>query len=175
MKVASTTDIPLFQSMVLTKRRRGRRLVRKKKCPFSHSFSLCCVFHLWKTDSESERETEKKILLEWAGFLWKPPDFVSLLSPSLMGMCRESFCCCVLLLFPFDLNIWDKADHSEDIQGQRGGLFRSELDLKRRRRIFKILEGQWASRLFIVTLCVWAPAESVLDGLFGFTRCPSER
>ena len=42
----------------------GKEAGEEKKCPFSHSFSLCCVFHLWKTDSESERETEKKILLE---------------------------------------------------------------------------------------------------------------
>ena len=43
MKVASTTDIPLFQSMVLTKRRRGRRLVRKKKVPFFSFFlTLLC-------------------------------------------------------------------------------------------------------------------------------------
>lgn len=171
MKVVSTTDIPLFQSMVLNQKEEEKEAAEKKNVPlFSHSFSLCCVFLLWKTDSESERETEKKIVLEWAGFLWKPPDFVSLLSPSLMGMCRESFCCCVLLLFSFNLNIWDKANRREDSQGQRGGLFRSELDLKRRRCIFKILEGQWASQLFIVTLCVHG-----LVGLFGFTRCPSVR
>lgn len=65
MKVVSTTDIPLFQSMVLNQKEEEKEAAEKKNVPlFSHSFSLCCVFLLWKTDSESERETEKKIVLE---------------------------------------------------------------------------------------------------------------
>lgn len=60
MKVVSTTDIPLFQSMVLNQKEEEKEAGEKKNVPlFSHSFSLCCVFLLWKTDSWIPLETTR--------------------------------------------------------------------------------------------------------------------
>lgn len=51
---------------------------------------LCVCFLSFDTDSQSERE---HISLNGAGFLLKPPDFVSHLSSSVTGIYWDSFCC----------------------------------------------------------------------------------
>lgn len=128
--VVLTTTMPLSQSMVWTSREDRKGGLVRKTSPRSHSFSLCCVFfYLTLTLSQSKKNRGRRSYWNESNSL-RNHQTLCRSSPSVMGICWDSFCCRILLLFSLEQSGWG--------QPWSERLFKSELHIEIFRRSFSL-------------------------------------